>query len=832
MAEKLYIGGELESKAVDGVVAAASAIKDKAKGKFQGEINAEVSETLAAHSSAISGLDGQNYVTLVATDADADIAAVFTRLSVTPAVNTIYRIANWKHDATTKYNTAYYSEYAANGTTTADLVPISVENKGIDDEPTAGSNNLVKSGGAASMVLKLASLNATMGDVSVGDIYFNPNQNSLRKKISANENIEVPFYDGAVYTYNNELYVWNGSDLTKKTINISIDSTTGSVSLKKNNAEKANVANADKILKLDAFTSSPSSLEVGSVYYNPTNKVIKRKVSSSSYETIPFYSGAIYTYNNELYIWDGTNLVKVSDFSGFPSIPQIDNSPKTGYALVGDGYSIQNADAEMCKYAVTAGDILLVNLSKDNGGVYQFQNSSSVSESGEQQLARVVGTPVTLAARGLIYVPEGATYLIVSQNISNTKNEVRSFYKNPKGIPTTILERCTEQIENVFAGADYHRYEAFREQNFALLMCSDVHADGDRLKNALYLLENCPAINAGILVGDIENNSGQTGDFIPTVAVPAINACNKPIICVMGNHDQRRNETDTITTEQSVARYMGATKEASHYTARGYGYMDFDASKVRVITLNCYDYTNDSEETDTTRKAQFGDTNMFLQAQIDWLISTLNSVPSGYAVIIAMHYPEPTSPNQNIIPRHLDAIGIGQYNQVGENGYQSDSVIADIVQAYIEKTTITGSYAYHSVTASIHGEEFLHTCPSASMPAAINVNADFTNAHGVFATYIFGHLHSQYCGFNTKHNNQNAYGNDTSFCYTATSGRTHLRNSMFPRDLDGASQDLVTVLCVDVRNKFLNLVRVGANRNIFGELYDFISVPFSTTGVI
>ena len=133
MGEILNIGGRLHSTETGNVVAGANEIFDDDKGKKQSQINAETDETLAAHSSAISGFDSGNFITLVATDADTDIAAVFTRLGVTPAVNTIYRIANWKHDATTKYNTAYYSEYSANGTTIADLVPITVENKGIAD---------------------------------------------------------------------------------------------------------------------------------------------------------------------------------------------------------------------------------------------------------------------------------------------------------------------------------------------------------------------------------------------------------------------------------------------------------------------------------------------------------------------------------------------------------------------------------------------------------------------------------------------------------------------------------------------------------------------------
>lgn len=143
----IAVGGRLHSIATGNVLAGANEIFDDDKNKKQSQINTETDQMLAAHGSAINGLEGQNYVTLVATDADADIAAVFTRLSITPATDTVYRIANWKHDATPKYNINYYSEYAATGTTTANLVPISVENKGIDDTPVRDSDNFVKSDG-------------------------------------------------------------------------------------------------------------------------------------------------------------------------------------------------------------------------------------------------------------------------------------------------------------------------------------------------------------------------------------------------------------------------------------------------------------------------------------------------------------------------------------------------------------------------------------------------------------------------------------------------------------------------------------------------------------
>ena len=54
---------------------------------------------------------------------------------------------------------------------------------------------------------------------------------------------------------------------------------------------------------------------VGDVYYNTTLKLLKRCIgyadpTNFDEETIAYYDGAIYTYNNELYVWNGTDLVK------------------------------------------------------------------------------------------------------------------------------------------------------------------------------------------------------------------------------------------------------------------------------------------------------------------------------------------------------------------------------------------------------------------------------------------------------------------------------------------------------------------------------------------
>lgn len=92
--------------------------------------------------------------------------------------------------------------------------------------------------------------------------------------------------------------------------------------------------------------------------------------------------------------------------------------------LIGNGLSGSDQTLQMRKFAVNAGDVLYLKLSKDSGGVYQFQNATNVPSSGTN--ASLVGTPVTTATDRFVIVPDGATYLIISELKTNTTNEVKS----------------------------------------------------------------------------------------------------------------------------------------------------------------------------------------------------------------------------------------------------------------------------------------------------------------------------------------------------------------------------------------------------------------------
>lgn len=131
MARDINIGGRLHSVATGNVVAGANEVLDDEKGKKQSEINAEIDATLAEHKSLINAVTRQNYVTVDS----------YSELPNPGEADTIYRVA--RYDGTQVVDNKY-CEYAwLNNAYTL----LTIKEYGIDDEPTEGSENVVKSGG-------------------------------------------------------------------------------------------------------------------------------------------------------------------------------------------------------------------------------------------------------------------------------------------------------------------------------------------------------------------------------------------------------------------------------------------------------------------------------------------------------------------------------------------------------------------------------------------------------------------------------------------------------------------------------------------------------------
>lgn len=105
----------------------------------------------------------QQYVTVTATD---QTTAVTDVLPSTGAADTVYRVGNWDGS---QYDTTCYTEYAWNGSTYAKL---STKEVGIDDEPTAGSDNLVKSGGVAKSISEKTGIYENSVDVTAETTFY------------------------------------------------------------------------------------------------------------------------------------------------------------------------------------------------------------------------------------------------------------------------------------------------------------------------------------------------------------------------------------------------------------------------------------------------------------------------------------------------------------------------------------------------------------------------------------------------------------------------------------------------------------------------------------
>ena len=87
------------------------------------------------------------------------------------------------------------------------------------------------------------------------------------------------------------------------------------------------------------------------------------------------------------------------------------------YSLKQDGTPLSDTNSKVVKFSVKEGDFIVLKLSKDSEGVYQFQDISSVGTG-------IIGGTITNSVDGICKVPAGAKYLIVSQLKTNVSNIV------------------------------------------------------------------------------------------------------------------------------------------------------------------------------------------------------------------------------------------------------------------------------------------------------------------------------------------------------------------------------------------------------------------------
>jgi len=186
-----------------------------------------------------------------------------------------------------------------------------VNTVGIDNEPTPGSNNLVKSGGvqnelALGAVYDVSAKNPTAGPnndgkwESLSALLSDANLSTLIPTSVRKGGMSIKFIQSSDNKYMQYMYIGTSTAVADFT---DVDNWQKSLT-------------EYSLIKIAAWGATGSSetidVNIGDVVYNSTTRLLRRKISENTFETISYIDGAIYQYDGNLYVWNGTDLSIVS----------------------------------------------------------------------------------------------------------------------------------------------------------------------------------------------------------------------------------------------------------------------------------------------------------------------------------------------------------------------------------------------------------------------------------------------------------------------------------------------------------------------------------------
>ena len=212
----------------------------------------------------------------------------------------------------------------------------------------------------------------TSGVTKVGDCYFNTGVSKIYKCTAFTNSTtfevnELNYINGAIYTFNNYLYVYNGTTLVSSTEKLN-----GDIKLLET-----------KLIKITGIgskgTGTSGVTKVGDCYFNSGDKLIHkctifRTLTDFDDVSIPLTDGAIYTLNNELYVYNGTTLISKASSLKLTGMGS-KGLGTSGVTKVGDCYFNTNANViYQCTVFRTTTDFDDVVVSFKEGAFYMFNN--------------------------------------------------------------------------------------------------------------------------------------------------------------------------------------------------------------------------------------------------------------------------------------------------------------------------------------------------------------------------------------------------------------------------------------------------------------------------
>lgn len=333
-----------------------------------------------------------------------------------------------------------------------------------------------------------------------------------------------------------------------------------------------------------------------------------------------------------------------------------------------------------------------------------------------------------------------------------------------------ILYRTHDQTDGVYAVCRWHQPNSSSKQ-FCMLISGDIHTDPTRMLGIIEYLNAIDAFDAGVMLGDM---SGLNFDSPITYYTDAIVNTQKPFLTVLGNHDVYGATSDADLWNKYGALFEYADLSSGEgVDGKCYYYKDFALYKIRVIVLMQYDIKFDS-------------VLCFGQSQIDWFISTLDSTPSDYGVIICEH-----TNASRYMTYNMDAEYTSSTWKRTDYAptWMSGDPVPDIINVWINGGTLMQTYSYNFDNP----------------PADLSVNADFTaRGAGEFITYLGGHWHMDVFGTPTAYTDQPDY-------HVPAAGLPAAIEGDIPRKAGTVSEDSFCVIGVDRDKKTVKIYHIGAH---------------------
>lgn len=327
------------------------------------------------------------------------------------------------------------------------------------------------------------------------------------------------------------------------------------------------------------------------------------------------------------------------------------------------------------------------------------------------------------------------------------------------------------------------------KKRYSFLVTTDIHASKDRFFDAISYLNENELFDAGICLGDINDNYAQDASWY----VNNVNRSNKNFYTVIGNHDVGNSDSTSLagTTAQVVAKFITPTEAKmgkSDMTVPYYSFTDSDRKLYFIVLFN-YDSPDIIAGSSFTI---FKGAECYSQTQIDWFINELANIPSDYSLVLIRHsyYEANTRYDCNFSQPGRVLAGTNR------DCYGTVDIIPYIINAWINGEQISNSFNPASAYSS-----YL---------SALTVSADFrSRGAGKFICHLVGHSHADIVSHSTTYSNQLIIGFAATACDLYNN-----KNADLPRVPGSKSVDAITAVCFDTDNKTVNLVRIGSNKTV------------------